>query len=142
MEMSSVVNDRPDAGRPRPDHRDAVGLAPVPFSTWGSPRRAHRARPPRFHPIGIEILALAGLVIVAAAFAVVAVLYARRAVAQSRVTHDADAERRLDQVRATEQEAKSVLLAAKEEAARRRDEAEAKRGLGDEIARRNAAYAI
>ena len=63
--------------------------------------------------------------IVAAAFAAAAVVYARRTVAQSRVTHDADAERRLEQVRAIEQEAKSVLLAAKEEAARRRDEAEA-----------------
>ncbi|MGA8635853.1 MAG: Rnase Y domain-containing protein, partial [Candidatus Dormiibacterota bacterium] len=56
--------------------------------------------------------------------------------AESRVTHDADAERRLEQVRATEQEAKSVLLAAKEEAARRRDEAEAEvRERRAEIAR-------
>jgi ribonucrease Y len=70
-------------------------------------------------------VALIGLVIVAAAFAVLAVLYARRSVAQVRVTHDAATEQRLDQARATEQEAKSVLLAAKEEAARRRDEAEA-----------------
>jgi ribonuclease Y len=57
-------------------------------------------------------------------------------VAQSRRTYDADAERRLEQVRATEQEAKSVLLAAKEEAARRRDEAEAEvRERRAEIAR-------
>jgi ribonuclease Y len=75
-------------------------------------------------------------VIVAAAFAVAAVLYARRSVAESRVTHDVDAERRLEQVRTTEQEAKSVLLAAKEEAARRRDEAEAEvRERRAEIAR-------
>jgi ribonuclease Y len=70
-------------------------------------------------------VALAGLVIVAAAFAVLALLYARRSVAQARVTHDADTEVRLDQARTLEQEAKSILLAAKEEAARRRDEAEA-----------------
>jgi len=76
------------------------------------------------HPIVIEIVALVGLV-VAAAFAVVAVLYARRSVARIQTTHDADTERRIDQARITEQQAQSVLLAAKEEAARRRDEAEA-----------------
>src|ERR1700680_1089722 len=89
------------------------------------PRRSRRARLPRFHPIDIEIVALAGLVIVAAAFAAAALVYARRNVAQAPTSHDADSEQRLDQARATEQEAKSVLLAAKEEAARRRDEAEA-----------------
>ena len=74
--------------------------------------------------------------IVAAAFAAAALIYARKAVSQRRITHDADAERRLDQVRVTEQETKSVLLAAKEEAARRRDEAEAEvRERRAEIAR-------
>jgi ribonucrease Y len=76
------------------------------------------------HPIGIEIVALAGLVVVAAVFAGAAWLYARRNVARMQTTHDADAERRVDQARVTEQQAQSVLLAAKEEAARRRDEAE------------------
>ncbi len=63
--------------------------------------------------------------VVAAVFAGASWLYARRSVARIQTTHDADTERRLDQARITEQQAQSVLLAAKEEAARRRDEAEA-----------------
>ncbi|MBV9525867.1 MAG: ribonuclease Y [Candidatus Dormibacteraeota bacterium] len=83
----------------------------------------------------IEIVALIGLVI-AIAFAVAAVLYARNAVAKSRT------EGRLEQTRhdearvAAEQDAKAILLAAKEEAARRRDEVESEiRERRSEVAR-------
>ena len=48
MVRSFVVNDRPIVGRPRPDHRDVAGLAPVPFPTRGNSIGAHRARLPRF----------------------------------------------------------------------------------------------
>jgi ribonuclease Y len=57
-------------------------------------------------------------------FAVGAVVYARRTIAASQQSQDAESKRLQEQLRTSEQEAKSVLLAAKEEASRRREEVE------------------
>jgi len=57
-------------------------------------------------------------------FAAGAVVYARRTIVASKQSQDAEAKRLQDQLRTSDQEAKSVLLAAKEEASRRRDEVE------------------
>ena len=84
---------------------------------------AHWRSNPEVHPITIDIAALIGLVI-AAVFAAGAVVYARRSIAASKQAQDAESKRLQEQIRGSDQEAKSVLLAAKEEAARRRDEVE------------------
>jgi ribonucrease Y len=75
------------------------------------------------HPISTELAALIGLV-VAAAFAVGALLYARSAISRSREASHADDLRHEDLRVVAEQDSKAILLAAKEEAARRRDEGE------------------
>jgi len=75
------------------------------------------------HPISTELAALIGLV-VAAAFAVGALLYARSAISHSREASHADDLRQEDLRVVAEQDSKAILLAAKEEAARRRDEGE------------------
>ena len=60
----------------------------------------------------------------AAVFAVAAVLYSRREIARADAARQIESQRHEDALRGTEQEAKTILLAAKEEAARRRDEVE------------------
>ena len=60
----------------------------------------------------------------AVVFAAGAVVYARRSIADARVAQESSNARLRDEMRGAEQEAKAVLLAAKEEAARRRDEVE------------------
>jgi ribonuclease Y len=79
--------------------------------------------PTGVHPITIEIAALIGLV-VAAAFAVGAFLYARNTVAREREARRIDDAHQEEARVVAEQDAKATLLAAKEEAARRRDEVE------------------
>ena len=68
-------------------------------------------------------MALIGLV-VAVVFAAGAVVYTRRSIAAAQLTQETNSARLRDEMRGAEQEAKTLLLAAKEEAARRRDEAE------------------
>jgi len=89
----------------------------------GDARRSAERPTPEVHPITIDILALVGLV-VAAVFAVAAVLYSRREIARADAARQIESQRHEDALRGTEQEAKTILLAAKEEAARRRDEVE------------------
>jgi ribonucrease Y len=73
---------------------------------------------------------------VALAFAAGAFMYARRAVAEARSSAALETSRQLDAQRLAEQEAKAAVLAAKEEAARRRDEVEAEvRERRGEVAR-------
>lgn len=61
----------------------------------------------------------------AAVFAAGAVLYARRAIERADVARRVESQRHEEALRETEHESKAILLAAKEEAARRRDEVEA-----------------
>jgi ribonuclease Y len=100
----------------------------------GTPARGDVASP-EVTSIAIEILAVVGL-IVAFGFAAGAVLYARRAVGAAQQAAVVESSRQVDAQRLAEQEAKATLLAAKEEAARRRDEVESEvRERRSEVAR-------
>jgi ribonuclease Y len=83
---------------------------------------APRPKIQRGSPIAI-IAALIGLV-VALVFAVAAVLYARRSIAAAHQAREQQGAQQDVERRSAEQERQTILLAAKEEASRRRDEAE------------------
>ena len=85
---------------------------------------APKLRDPEETPITIEIVALVGLCI-AVAFAVVAVLYARRVAAEARAGRGAADSELTARQQSVEREAQQILVTAREEAFRIRGEAEA-----------------
>ncbi len=105
-----------------------------------APHRTHQSRAQerpktqRGFPISI-IGALIGLVI-AVAFAVFAIVYARRNLATAQRMREEHGVQQDVERRSAEQERQTILLAAKEEASRRRDEAESElRARRAEVAR-------
>lgn len=89
----------------------------------GGSSGASSAPHPRFLPIDILIGALVGLV-VAAVFAAAALVYARGQAARADAAREAGRAREEEARLRADQEAKALLLAAKEEASRRREEIE------------------